>query len=149
MHKHFDRGNKGNVTKTDFLHVISSDFIEQKTFSLSIEDIIKPLVTKARRFNANISDMFDRYDTNRNGRLSAEELKTALNKNNIAMSDEDVQMLKEYFRNKTRSEQISKVDFINLMNTQFERKFDMQVAKKSLADIKMKAEELKMDNSRL
>ena len=28
MHKHFDRGNKGNVTKTDFLHVISSDFIE-------------------------------------------------------------------------------------------------------------------------
>ena len=81
MHKHFDRGNKGNVTKTDFLHVISSDFIEQKTFSLSIEDIIKPLVTKARRFNANLGDMFDRYDTNKNGRLSAEELRKALNKN--------------------------------------------------------------------
>ena len=28
MQKHFDRGNKGSVTKTDFLHVISSDFIE-------------------------------------------------------------------------------------------------------------------------
>ena len=35
------------------------------------------------------------------------------------------------------------------MNTQFERKFDQQVAKKSLMDIKMKAEELKMDNTRL
>jgi len=106
------------------LHVISSDFIEQKTFSLSIEDVIKPLATKARRFNANIGDMFDRYDTDRNGRLSAEELRTALGKNNIRMSDEDVQMLKEYFRNKRRTEQISKSDFIELMNTQFERKFD-------------------------
>jgi Ca2+-binding EF-hand superfamily protein len=28
VQKYFDRGNKGQVTKTDFLHVISSDFIE-------------------------------------------------------------------------------------------------------------------------
>ena len=76
--KHFDRGNKGQVTKTDFLHVISSDFIEQKTFNLSIEDVIKPLATKARKFNANIPELFDRYDKNRNGRLSAEELRVAL-----------------------------------------------------------------------
>ena len=35
------------------------------------------------------------------------------------------------------------------MNTTFERKFDQAVAKKSLGDIKMKAEELKMDNAKL
>ena len=75
------------------------------------------MATKARRFNANLGEMFDRYDTNRNGRLSAEELRAALNKNNIVMSDEDVQMLKEYFRNKRRTEQINKADFIELMNT--------------------------------
>ena len=35
------------------------------------------------------------------------------------------------------------------MNTTFERKFDQAVAKKSLGDIKMKTEELKMDNNKL
>lgn len=102
MNKHFDRGNKGSVTKNDFLHVISSEFIEQKTFSLSIEDVIKPLATKARKLNANFAVMFDKYDKDKNGRLSGEELRDALNRNNIKMSDEDVHMIKEYFRNKTR-----------------------------------------------
>ena len=52
-------------------------------FSLSIEDVIKPLATKAKRFNANIGGMFDKYDKDRNGRLSAEELRSALSKNGI------------------------------------------------------------------
>ena len=38
--------------------------------------------------------MFDKYDKNKNGRLSAEELRFALSKNNIVMSDEDVAQLK-------------------------------------------------------
>ena len=32
------------------------------------------------------------------------------------------------------------------MNTQFERKFDQMAARKSLSDIKVKADEMKMDN---
>ena len=28
LKRHFDRGNKGFVSKTDFLHVIQSDYIE-------------------------------------------------------------------------------------------------------------------------
>ena len=55
LQKHFDRGNKGQVTKMDFLHVLQSEYIEQKVFNLSIEDVIKPLATKARKFNANLS----------------------------------------------------------------------------------------------
>ena len=39
----------------DFLHVLQSEYIEQKVFNLSIEDVIKPLATKARKFNANLS----------------------------------------------------------------------------------------------
>lgn len=102
--KHFDRGGKGMVTKTDFLHVISSDFIEQKVFNLSIEDVIKPLAFKARKFNANIPELFDRYDKNHNARLSAEELRDALALHKIKMTDEDVQMIKDYFRARTRHE---------------------------------------------
>ena len=149
--KHFDRGNKGQVTKTDFLHVISSDFVEQKTFNLSIEDVIKPLATKAKRFGQNLSELFNKFDKNRNSRLSAEELRDALHNNGkgFRMTDDDMQMIKDYFRAKTRSEQINKNDFIELLNTQFERKFDQMAAKKALSDIKGKAEELKLDSQRL
>lgn len=52
--KHFDRSNTGQVTKNDFLHVISSEFVEHKTFNLSIEDIVKPLATKLQKFNINL-----------------------------------------------------------------------------------------------
>lgn len=143
--RHFDRGNKGAVTKQDFLHVISSDFIEQKTFSLSIEDVIKPLASKARKLKAGVGALFDGIDTNRNGLISAEELRDGLVKAGIRMSDDDVAMIKEYFRAKTRREQIGKQDFLALLGTTFERKFDQAAARKSLSDIKMKAEEMKMD----
>lgn len=44
------------MTKSDFLHVISSEFVEQKTFNLSIEDIVKPLATKLQKFNINLAE---------------------------------------------------------------------------------------------
>jgi hypothetical protein len=86
--------------------------------------VIKPLATKCRRFNLNLSVQFDKYDLNRNNSLSAEELRAALAKNQISMTDDDVMIIKEYFLNKTRSDSITKQDFIALMNTQFDRKFD-------------------------
>ena len=125
--------------------MISSDFIEQKTFSLSIEDVIKPLASKARKLKAGVGALFDGIDTNRNGLVSAEELRDGLVKAGIRMSDEDVAMIKEYFRAKTRREQIGRQEFLALLGTTFERKFDQAAARKSLSDIKMKAEEMKMD----
>lgn len=53
-----------------------------------------------------------------------EELREGLNKAGIKIGDEDANMMREYFRAKTRTEQINKTDFIELMNTNFERKFD-------------------------
>ena len=102
--KHFDRGNKGGVTKQDFFQVISSEFIEHKTFNLSIEDVIKPLASKARRLNVDFRDLFLKYDRNKNGLISAEELKQGLERADIRMSEDDVFMIKEYFRVKTNSE---------------------------------------------
>lgn len=67
----------------------------------------------------------------------------------ITINDDDIMMIKDYFRAKTRSEQIGKTDFIELMNKTFERKFDAQAARKSLSDIKSKCEEQKVDNQRL
>ena len=46
-----------------------------KTFALGIEDIVKPLATKARKFNVDLGDLFARYDTDKNNRLSVEELR--------------------------------------------------------------------------
>lgn len=90
MQRYFDRGNKGSVTIDDFQAIINSSERPsgaQEAFSLSIEDVIKPLATKAKRYNANLGAMFEKYDTNRNNRLSADELRKALSKNNIQMSD--------------------------------------------------------------
>jgi len=38
----------------------------------------------------NLGLLFDRYDKNRNSKLSAEELRDALNRNNIRVSPEDL-----------------------------------------------------------
>lgn len=56
--------------------------------------------------------------------MSAEELREALLRNQIKLSDDDVQVIKDYFRNKTRSEEIPKNEFIDLMSKTFDRKFD-------------------------
>ena len=86
---------------------------------MSIEDIIKPLASKARKFQINLSELFDRYDKNKNGKLDVEELRSALRGAQIAIGDDDAQMLREYFKAKTRSDQIKKSEFIALMTTEF------------------------------
>ena len=98
VHKHFDRGSKGYILKEDFLSAFKRP-VAQQTFNLGIEDIVKPLATKARKFGVNLGVLFDKYDTDRNGRLSAEELRDALAKNRLILSPDDVSVLKEYFRN--------------------------------------------------
>ena len=60
---------------------------------------MKPLATKARKHNVKWGVMFDAFDTNRDHKLSAEELQHAMAKNKIAISSDDVMVLKEYFRN--------------------------------------------------
>jgi len=53
--------------------------------------MIKPLMTKIKKFNVKIPELFDRYDRNKNGRLSADELASALEKDmHITMEKEDV-----------------------------------------------------------
>ena len=113
--------------------------MKEKTFQLGIEDIVKPLVTKAKKFKVDIGELFDKYDTDKNQRLSAEELRNALKKNNISLSNDDVLILKDYFYNKYQRHEITKDQFFNLMKkTRFERKFDAAEAKQSLFSVRNK-----------
>ena len=77
------------------------------------------MASKARKFQINLSELFDRYDKNKNGKLDVEELRSALRGAQIAIGDDDAQMLREYFKAKTRSDQIKKSEFIALMTTEF------------------------------
>ena len=92
------------MTRQDFLHVISSEYVERKVFNLSIEDVIKPLATKIRKHSGNVGDIFAKIDKNRNGRVSAEELGSALNNVGIKVLADDLIVIKDYFRAKTQNE---------------------------------------------
>jgi Ca2+-binding EF-hand superfamily protein len=52
--------------------------VREQVFSISIEDIIKPLAFKIKKFKVNVAQLFDNYDVNKNGKLSAEEIAKAL-----------------------------------------------------------------------
>lgn len=74
----------------------------------SVEDIIKPLATKIKKFNVNVAQLFEKYDKNQNKRLSAEELAYALAKDlNIHLTDDETGAIKEYFKNKHNTLEIS------------------------------------------
>ncbi len=90
-------------------------------------------------FGVNISQLFDKYDANKNGRLSSDELSKALkNDFNISLQDDEVLVIKEYFRAKHKSAEIAKLDFIDLLNIKFQKKHDPEEAKKSLQLIKQR-----------
>jgi Ca2+-binding EF-hand superfamily protein len=142
IYRHVDKGNKGYVTRQDWVHVISSDIRETSYQSwgniLSIEDIVKPLATRIRKQNVAVSGLFDKYDKNRNNRLSAEELAGALlNEYQIKLQEEEIMMIKDHFKAKTRSTEISKTAFIELLQAQKKDPSDASEAMQTLFDIKM------------
>ena len=138
------------MTKDDFLHVLQSDFVEMKMFELSIEDVVKPMVTLAKRYSKNLGDLFDKIDTSRDGLVSAEELAEHLKRQiAVTLRPDDVQMIKQYFKAKNRSDKINRTGFIELFNRDFERNFSEQAAKKALGDVKNRIDEMKLDRSRL
>jgi hypothetical protein len=79
LFRHFTQDSKGFVTLQDFIDAFGRE-VKEQVFKIGIEDIIKPLATKINKFKVNVAQLFDKYDTNKNGRLSAEELARALKK---------------------------------------------------------------------
>lgn len=149
VQRHFDRGSKGYVSKQEFLSILNQDVMMQNVgsagFTLDIEDIIKPLATRCRNFNYNVAAVFDNYDRNKNGRLSAEELRDALQKDfSITLEQDEVKGITDFFVNKYKTKEITKTAFIDLLqNSQFKNKADAQEARKSLYDLKQRFETTK------
>ena len=125
LFKHFDRGLKGFITKQEFVQQISQEVVKQ-ALQLSIEDVIKPLATRVKKFNVNLNRLFMSYDSDKNNRLSAEELQKALKKEyQIELTDDEVVGIKTYFFNKYKTEQISRKAFLEVIGTKFERQHDV------------------------
>jgi Ca2+-binding EF-hand superfamily protein len=83
--------------------------------------------------------LFDLYDKNKNKRLSAEELSSALSKDmKINLAEDEVKALKDYFRNRHGSTEIGELDFMSLLSMKFQRLFDEPEAKRALAIIKQR-----------
>mmetsp|Transcript_74363 Transcript_74363/g.103331 ORF Transcript_74363/g.103331 Transcript_74363/m.103331 type:complete len:89 (-) Transcript_74363:506-772(-) len=76
LFRHFDRGHKNYITKDDFLAAFESEVTED-AFKIGIEDIIKPLATLTKIHNVNLALLFEKYDQDKNFRLSATEIADA------------------------------------------------------------------------
>jgi Ca2+-binding EF-hand superfamily protein len=132
LFRHFDQSRKGFITKEEFSHAFGRD-VQEQVFKIGIEDIIKPLATKINKHNVNAAQLFEKYDLNKNGTLSADELARAFkNDMNIVLNDDEVLTIKEYFKNKYNSFEVKKMDFVTLISKKFVRQFDKEKAKHSL-----------------
>ena len=140
LFKHFATtvGLHDQLTFQDFTDAFGKEVREQsQAFVCSIEDIIKPLATKIKKFNVNLSQLFEKYNKNQNRRLSPDELASALQKDmKMTLADDEIGGIREYFKNKHNSTEIGELDFIALLNMKFERTFDDTEAKRSLGLIK-------------
>lgn len=134
MFRHFDKGGKSYITKRDFSAAFASD-IKDQTFQIQIEDIIKPLATKLKKFNYTISELFDNADSNNNFSIDAQELAAAVKRtshNEIVLDHSEIKMIDDYFHNRFNKSQVSRSEFIDIFNTKFQNKSDEAEAKKSL-----------------
>jgi len=61
---------------------------------------------------------------------------------NLNLQDDEVMTIKEYFKSKHKSAEIAKLDFIDLLNIKFQRKFDPEEAKKALTILKQRLQTL-------
>jgi Ca2+-binding EF-hand superfamily protein len=113
--KQLDTRNSGSIPKERFLDWFGRDE-QEKLFQVGIEDIIKPLVTYMRRKNLNVVDIYNKYDTNKNQLLSANELQTALKDMlKFEMTTEEVKTMHEFFRAKFRRSEIKRAEFAQLV----------------------------------
>jgi len=94
LYRHFDQNQKQHITKEEFVSAFKRD-VKETVFQIGIEDIIKPLAFKVRLYNVNESLLFDKIDKDRNGKLSAEEMRRMFKADfNIELVDEEVQVLR-------------------------------------------------------
>jgi len=116
-----DNTNTGMIAKDRFLIWFGKDE-QEHVFEMSMEDILKPLVTIMNHKNCNVTNLFRDYDQNKNDMLSAEELKAALLAMvKFEMTQEEVGTMQQFFKNKFRRSEVKKAEFSQLVNTGFKR----------------------------
>jgi len=96
---HFDSSRKGYITKEDFLEAFDTEVSSSGHLTVTIEDIIKPFQHKMKIYQVTAGGLFDKYDLNRNQRLSVEEIRSALKKfSKMDLSEAEVLQLRKYFK---------------------------------------------------
>lgn len=136
-----DRMKNGQIPKDQFLLWFSQDE-QEKIFQIGIEDIIKPLVTYMKHKKLNVTELFERYDQNKNQMMSASELKVALKELlQFDMNPEEVKTMHEFFKAKFRRSEVRKDEFAKLVDTYLKgqpvRKYDSKGAKAALKAVKL------------
>lgn len=132
-----DQAKNRSIPKSKFLDWFGQDE-QEKQFQYGIEDIIKPMATYLKEKKLTVGSLFEKYDQNRNQMLSAKEIANAVKQIlRFEMSDEEIQTLHEFFRNKFRRSEVKKHEFVQIIDKKTIRKYDSAQARTSLQRIRV------------
>lgn len=84
----------------------------------------------------------------KNYRISAKELAVAIEhstQHQTKLDLDEIKMIDEYFYNRFHNKEVTRAEFIELFSTKFTNKHDEPEAKKSMAAIKTKCENMKIN----
>ena len=69
-------------------------------------------------------------------------MRIALAKNGLPLTDEETNVLNDFFKHKYRSTEITKKAFTEMMETKFKREVDEKDAQKALVDVRNKLDQM-------
>lgn len=96
LFQHFDQKNNEFISKAEFVQAFDRQTSE-RSFTIGIEDLIKPLATKVKQWDLKIPILFDKVDKNKNGLLSAQEIALIFKNEKFEIQADEILILSQYF----------------------------------------------------
>jgi len=134
----FDLFNKiderriGVITKEQFVKWFGQTERDLLTLQ-NVEDILRPLVTIMHRKAMTLTDIFRRYDANKNDQLNPKEIQTTMSELvKYKITADEVAILTEFLKSRYGRSEIRKSELADVITRLSPRKYDSPAAKLTL-----------------
>jgi len=79
-------------------------------------------LTKIKKHNVNVGELFEKADIDKNFHISAEEIALAIrdsSQGNIILERAEIKLIEDFLLNRFNHKQITRAEFFGMMNTKF------------------------------